>query len=138
MEQGTAYIVCNLRLDDKDTCILRTPAGLLLMSYLRKHKFGNIIKYIKNIGISSEIIISNGAGGSPYSYQELPNEIRRFLRSARKIEKETNFGRLAIAYYGETKDKKDRCLISWLLPTICLFDSDIAKKADNTLGMIKV
>ncbi|ENN96053.1 hypothetical protein J422_04258 [Methanocaldococcus villosus KIN24-T80] len=105
MEMGMAYIVCQLRDEDsKNTEILRVPAGSLLMAFFKKNKLGNLIKAIKNIGISSEFFMQNGAGGEPYSYENLPNIARRFIRSVRKVEKETGFGRLAFAYYGETKD----------------------------------
>jgi len=139
MEMGKAYIVCQLRDEDgKNTEVLRVPAATLLLAFFKKNKLSNLIKSVKNVGISLELSMQNGAGGKPLSYEELPNVARRFIRSVRKVEKETGFGRLAFAYYGETKDKTPRYRFSWLLPTIALFDLDIAKKAEQTLGILKV
>ncbi|ADG12895.1 TIGR00703 family protein [Methanocaldococcus infernus] len=139
MEMGISYIVCQLRDEDGNNIeVLRVPAGSLLMAFFKKNKLSNLIKTIRNIGISSEFFMQNGAGGKPYSYEELPNVARRFIRSVRKVEKETGFGRLAFAYYGETKDGEPRYWLSWLLPTIALFDLDIAKKADQALGILKI
>jgi len=139
MEMGRAYIVCELRDEDGiSTEVLRVPAGSLLYAFFKKNKLGNLLKSVRNIGISTEFFQQNGVGGKPLPYNELPNTPRRFIRSVRKVEKETGFGRLSIAYYGETKDKKPRFWYSWLLPTIALFDLNIAKKADQTLGILKV
>ena len=138
MEMGIAYMVCELRDEDGvNTEILRVPAASLLYAFFKKNKLGNLLKAIKNVGISTEFFQQNGAGGKPLSYQELPNTPKRFIRSVRKVEKETGFGRLSIAYYGETKDGKPRFWYSWLLPTIALFDLDIAKKVNQTLGILK-
>ncbi|MEO2116993.1 MAG: TIGR00703 family protein [Methanocaldococcus sp.] len=139
MEMGKAYIVCQLRDEDgKNTEVLRVPAATLLLAFFKKNKLSNLIKAVKNVGISLELSMQNGVGGKPLSYEELPNVARRFIRSVRKVEKETGFGRLAFAYYGETKDGEPRYRFSWLLPTIALFDLDIAKKAEQTLGILKV
>ncbi|XRP96761.1 TIGR00703 family protein [Methanocaldococcus sp. 16A] len=139
MEMGRAYIVCQLRDEDGQNLeVLRVPAAALLLAFFKKNKLGNLIKAIKNVGISSELSLQNGVGGKPLSYEELPNVARRFLRSVRKVEKETGFGRLSFAYYGETKDGEPRFYFTWLLPTIALFDLDIAKKANDTIGILKV
>ncbi|AXI24660.1 TIGR00703 family protein [Methanofervidicoccus sp. A16] len=139
MEMGRAYIVCELRDEDGvNTEVLRVPAASLLYAFFKKNKLGNLLKAVRNVGISIEFSQQNGVGGKPLSYQELPNTPRRFIRSVRKVEKETGFGRLSIAYYGETKDGEPRFWYSWLLPTIALFDLTIAKKVNQTLGILKV
>ncbi|WP_423792560.1 TIGR00703 family protein [Methanocaldococcus indicus] len=138
MEMGRAYIVCELRDEDGNNIeVLRVPAAALLLAFFKKNKLSNLIKAIRNVGVSSELVLQKAPGGKPLPYEELPNSIRRFIRSVRKVEKETGFGRLAIAYYGETKDKEPRFWFSWLLPTIALFDLDIAKKTEQTLGILK-
>ena len=116
---------------------MRVPAAALLLAFFKKNKLGNLIKAIKNVGISSELCMQNGVGGKPLPYEELPNVARRFIRSVRKVEKETGFGRLSFAYYGETKDGEPRYWFSWMLPTIALFDLDIAKKVNDTLGILE-
>jgi uncharacterized protein (UPF0128 family) len=59
------------------------------------------------------------------------------LREAKKIEKEAGFGRIALSYWGENKDVEPRFRVSWLLPTIALFDNSIAEKTDKTLAAFK-
>jgi len=138
MEMGKAYMVCELRDEDGVNIeVLRVPAVSLLYALFKKNKLGNLLKAVRNVGISIEFFQQNGVGGKPLPYHELPNAPKRFIRSVRKVEKETGFGRLSIAYYGETKDGKPRFWYSWLLPTIALFDLMIAKKVNQTLGILK-
>jgi len=78
-----------------------------------------------------------GQEGNPCPVDRLPKIPRHFLREARRVEKEMGFGRIALAYFGENKDKDARFRVSWLVPTIALFELDIAEKIDKLLAAFK-
>ncbi len=136
MVNGTAYFQGELREGDENVEIFWLPAGTLLMAFLKKNKLINIIESLKNIGTAVELIKKDGDEGKPYSFEELPSSIRNFLKEAKKIEKEAGFGRLAIAYFGENKSGKPRYWISWLLPTVALFELDLAVRINKLLDSI--
>ncbi len=137
MMEGRAYIVGQLREGDNNIEILRLPAGSLLLAYFKKHKLHHLIEALRNVGTATELVKQRGQEGKPVPYSDLPNVARRFLRNAKDIEKEAGFGRVALAYYGENKDGDPRFRVSWLLPTIALFEIDIAEKVDKNLGAFK-
>ena len=137
MHEGKAYIVGELREGNVNIEILRLPAASLLLAYFKKFRLHNLIEALRNVGTATELVKQRGQEGKPYPFEKLPNVARRFLREAKKIEKEAGFGRVALAYFGENKDGDARFRVSWLLPTIALFDIDIAEKADKILGAFK-
>ncbi|NPA39697.1 MAG: TIGR00703 family protein [Thermodesulfobacteria bacterium] len=137
MYEGKAYIVGELREGNVNIEILRLPAASLLLAYFKKFRLHNLIEALRNVGTATELVKQRGQEGKPYPFEKLPNVARRFLREAKKIEKEAGFGRVALAYFGENKDGDARFRVSWLLPTIALFDIDIAEKADKILGAFK-
>jgi len=137
MEEGRAYLVGELREEDQNIEILRLPAASLLLAYFKKHKLFHLIEALRNVGTAAELVKQRGQDGKPYPFEKLPNTARRFLREAKKIEKKAGFGRVALAYFGENKDGDARFRVSWLLPTIALFEIDIAEKADKTLAAFK-
>jgi len=96
-----------------------------------------VIEALRSVGTAAGLIKQRGQEGRPVPFQQLPNVARRFLRGARDVEKEARFGRVALAYWGENKDGDARFHVSWLLPTIALFDLSIAEKADKLLGAFK-
>ncbi|RUM61023.1 MAG: TIGR00703 family protein [Persephonella sp.] len=137
MFQGRAYIIGELREGDSNIEILRVPAGVILLTYFKKHKLHNLIEAIRNVGTASELVKQRGQEGKPVPYEQLPNVARRFLRGAKDLEKDAGFGRVALSYWGENKDGDARFRVSWLLPTIALFDINIAEKADKLLAAFK-
>ena len=137
MEDGRAYLVGQLREGNENIEILRLPAASLLLAYFKKHRLHHLIEATRNVGTATELVKQRGQEGKPYPFSKLPNVARRFLREAKKIEREAGFGRVALAYYGENKDGDARFRVSWLLPTIALFEIDIAEKADKILGAFK-
>ncbi len=134
MIEGRAYLCADLREEEESTEILRLPAGKILLAFLQKHRFTKIIEALRNIGSAASLVKHQGEEGKPLSFAELPPVPRRFLRDAKKIEKEMGFGRIALAYFGENKDKKARYYLEWMVPTIALFDEHIAQKIDKTLA----
>ncbi len=137
MSEGRAYLVGQLREGDRNIEILRLPASSLLLAYFKKHRLHHLIEALRNVGTATELFKQRGQEGKPYPFEKLPNVARRFLREAKKIEKEAGFGRVALAYFGENKDGDARFRVSWLLPTIALFEIDIAEKADKILAAFK-
>jgi len=137
MIHGRAYLIGELREVEKNIEILRVPAGSILLTYFKKHKLHNLIEALRNVGTASELVKQRGQEGKPVPYEQLPNVPRRFLRGAKDLEKNAGFGRVALSYWGENKDGDARFRVSWLLPTIALFDIDIAEKADKLLAAFK-
>ena len=134
MIEGRAWLYVDLREEEMNTPILQIPAGEILLAFLKKHRFSHLIASLKNLGSAASIVKHHGEEGKPLQFEELPPVPRRFLREAKKIEKEMGFGRIALAYFGENKDGKARYWMQWLVPTIALFDEHIAQKIDKTLA----
>ncbi len=137
MAEGRAYLVGELKEGDSNLEIFRLPAASLLLAYFKKHKLHQLIEAFRNVGIVTEFVKQRGQEGKPYPFNKLPNVARRFLREAKDIEKKAGFGRVALAYFGENKDGDARFRVSWLLPTVALFDIDLAEKADKILAAFK-
>jgi hypothetical protein len=137
MIEGRAYLYVYLREDDIDTPVLHVPAGELLIAFLKKHKFIHVIEALRNIGSAASLVKKHGDEGKPLTFEELPLVPRRFLREAKKIEKEMGFGRVALAYFGENKSGEARYWMEWMVPTIALFDEKISEKIDKALAEFK-
>ncbi len=134
MIEGRAYLCVDLRKEEENSEILRLPAGEILLAFLHKHKFAHIINTLRNIGSAASLVKHHGEEGKPLPFDALPPVPRRFLREAKKIEKEMEFGRVALAYFGENKEGKARFWMEWMVPTIALFDEHIAQKIDKALA----
>jgi len=137
MIEGKAYLYVYLREDDIDTPVLHIPAGEILLAFLKKHKFIHIIEALRNLGSAASLVKKHGDEGKPLPFEELPPVARRFLRDAKKIEKEMGFGRVALAYFGENKSGEARYSLEWMVPTIALFDEQISQKIDKALAEFK-
>ena len=133
MVEGRAYLCVDIRQNSGTQEILRIEAGEILLAFLHKHKFQHLINALRNLASAASLIKHHGEEGKPLPFEELPPVPRRFIREAKKIEKEMGFGRLALAYFGENKDGKARYWMEWMVPTIALFDEHIAQKIDKTL-----
>jgi len=137
MVEGRAYLIAELREGDQNIEILNIPVGEVLIAFLKKHKFINIIEALRNIGSAAVLLKKRGDEGKPLPYEELPPVIRRFLRDGKKVEKEMEFGRMAVAYFGENKEGIPRYWVEWMVPTIALFDEKLAEKIDKNLALLK-
>ncbi len=137
MELGRAYLVAELWEEEGSTEILRVPAASLLVALFKKNRYGNLLEAVRNVGTTTELIKKKGEEGKPLPYEELPGEVIKFLRKAKSIEKDAGFGRLALAYFGKNKEGRPRYWLSWLLPTIALFDLELASKVNKCLDVWK-
>ncbi len=135
MNQGKAYLVADLREKKDNIEILRIPAGSILLAFLKKHKCWNVIEALRSLGTAAELRKQRGQEGRPVSYNKLPAFCKKFLKDAKKIEKDTGFGRISLAFFGKNKDGDPRFLLTWFLPTISLFEIDLAEKIDKELEL---
>lgn len=135
MNQGIAYLVVDLREGKENIEILRVPAGSILLAFLKKHKCWNVIEALRSVGSAAELRKQRGQEGKPVPYDKLPAFCKKFLKDAKKIEKETGFGRISLAFFGKNKDGDPRFLLTWFLPTISLFEIDLVDKIDKELEM---
>ena len=135
MDQGKAYLVADLREKKDNIEILRIPAGSILLAFLKKHKCWNVIEALRSLGTAAELRKQRGQEGKPVSYANLPAFCKKFLKDAKKIEKDTGFGRISLAFFGKNKDGDPRFLLTWFLPTISLFELDLAEKIDKELEL---
>lgn len=135
--EGVAYIVAELREGKENLEILRTPAPTLLMAFFKKHRLHELANNLKSMGVITEFYKQRGRESLPLPYKKLPLVARDFLERAKKVEKMAGFGRVALAYFGKTREKDNRFRVSWLLPTIALFDIDISEKANTALEEFK-
>ncbi len=133
MVDGRAYFKGDLREGEKNIEIFWIPAGTLLLAFLKKNRLTSVIEGLRNIGTASELVKKHGDEGKPLAFEQLPSSVKKFLKEAKKIERETGFGRLALAYFGQSKSGEERYRISWLLPTVAFFDLDIAVKINKLL-----
>ncbi len=133
MIEGVAHLCVDLR-DEENLQLLCIPAASVLVAYLKKHRFIHLLENLKDLGSAATVAKHQGEEGKPRGFEELPPVIRRFLKEAKKIEKEMGFGRISLAYYGPNKDNKERYKMEWMVPSIALFDEHIAQKIDKTLA----
>ncbi len=118
----------------EETLLFSLPAAELLLVYFKKRRFGKLLEAFHSSGLTTEFIQKRGDQGKAYDFDDLPVEMRRALREARDvIRKRTGVGRFTLAYFGKNKDGDNRYIVTWLLPTIHLFDVDIAEKIEKLL-----
>ncbi len=140
---GIAYLVVELVVEDdnlEDSQVIevvRTPAASLLLAFFKKNKWTHLIEAFSSVGITLSLERSRGSKGRLHTFEELPAVVRRFLREARKLEKKLGYGRIEFAYLGENKDGNIRYKMRWMLPTVAMFDKNIAEKADKILSFLK-
>ena len=108
MIEGQAFLLVDLRKGEENIPVLQLPAGEILLAFLKKHKLTKVIDALRNLGSAASLVKHHGEEGKPLPFEELPPLPRRFLRDAKKIEKEMGFGRIALAYFGENKDGRAR------------------------------
>ena len=118
-----------------ETLLFTLPAAELLLAYFKKRGFGKLLEAFHSSGLTTEFIQKRGEEGKAYPFEMLPNKMRRALREARDIiRKRTESGRFSLVYFGENKDGDDRYFATWLVPTIRLFDVDVAERIDKMLA----
>ncbi len=133
MEETRPVIEAWIR-DEKGTefPLLRVHAGELLITYFKKKKLNKLVESILSSGLTTEFVKHRGTEGKPVLFHDLPPSAREALRTASKVHKElTGVGRFTLVYFGKNKDGKNRYWMNWILPTLYLFDLDIAEKVNS-------
>lgn len=121
----------------EETELFVLPAAELLLAYFKKRRFGKLLEAFHSSGLTTEFIQKNGEEGKAYSFEALPPKMRRALREARDVlKKRAGVGRFTLVYFGKNKDDEDRYIVTWLLPTIRLFDVDVAEHVDKLLAAL--
>ncbi|RMF74942.1 MAG: TIGR00703 family protein [Alphaproteobacteria bacterium] len=137
MAEGRAILDLSLAADaqqDEDAPVFASlPAARLLLGYLRKQRRHRLFAALANCGRLTELTQSNGQIGKAMSFDALPPRFRQFVKDARRIGREAGAGRVSLAYFGENKDRSARYRLSWLVPSLSLFDTDLAERMDKML-----
>ncbi len=121
----------------EETELFVLPAAELLLAYFKKRGFGKLLEAFHSSGLTTEFIQKNGEAGRAYPFEALPPKMRRALREARDVlRKHAGVGRFTLVYFGKNKDDEDRYVVTWLLPTIRLFDVDVAEHVDKLLAAL--
>ncbi|NPA92357.1 MAG: TIGR00703 family protein [Chloroflexi bacterium] len=121
----------------EETLLFTLPAAELLLAYFKKRGFGKLLEAFHSSGLTTEFIQKRGEQGKAYDFDQLPSRMRRALREAGDlIRKRTHVGRFTLVYFGKNKDGDDRYIVTWLVPTIHLFDVDIAERIDKLLAAL--
>ncbi len=121
----------------EETLLFSMPAAELLLAYFKKRGFGKLLESFHSSGLTTEFIQKRGEQGKAVDYDHLPALMRRALREAGDlIRKRTGVGRFTLVYFGKNKDGDDRYIATWLLPTIHLFNVDIAERVDKLLAAL--
>ncbi len=122
----------------EETLLFTLPAADLLLVYFKKRGYGKLLESFHACGLTTEFISKRGDQGRAMEFEKLPLKMRRVMREAWDIiRKKTKTGRFTLAYFGKNKDGDDRYIITWLVPTIYLFDSEIAERIDKLLATVK-
>jgi len=124
--------------DGEETVLFTLPAAELLLAYFKKRRLNALIEAFHSSGLTTEFIQRRGTTGKPWDFDRLPSKMRQVLRIARDIIRdETGAGRFTLVYFGKNKDGDDRYIVTWLIPTIYLFNLDIAEKIDKSLAALR-
>jgi len=138
LEERRGIIRAYYKAEKEEEILLFTlPAAELLLAYFKKRKFFHLLEAFHSSGYTTEFIQKNGEVGKAYDFSDLPNKMRRALREAKDVlKKYTGSGRFTLVYFGTNKDGDDRYIVTWLIPTIHLFNVDVAEHIDKLLGAL--
>ncbi len=121
----------------EETLLFSLPAAELLLAFFKKRGLGKLLEAFHSSGLTTEFIQKRGEQGRAYAFEDLPHTMRRALREAGDLlRKRTRVGRFTLVYFGKNKDGDDRYIVTWLLPTIHLFDVDVAERVDKLLAAL--
>ncbi len=135
MRDGRAWLRLTLE-GAEEAALGELPAGELLLGYLRASRHHRLLASLHDLGRLAELTRSRGQEGRAQPFDQLPGNFRQFLRQAREIGRVLGAGRVALAYFGRNKDDEPRYRLSWLVPTLALFDTDTAEKIDRLLDSL--
>lgn len=117
--------------------LARENPRIVLHRFLSEKGFKQLERYMGSIGLTTDFFKDRVFVKSlPLPYEEYPPKVRRVLREVRDLHSDmTGFGRFVFQYYGE-ESKVHSYRLWWLLPTIHLFDVEVANEVDKVLAML--
>jgi len=119
------------------TLLFALPAAELLLAYFKKRGFGHLLSAFHSSGLTTEFVKRRGEAGRAVAFEALPPKMRRALREAQDtLKKHAGVGRFTLVYFGKNKDGDDRYQVTWLLPTVRLFDVELAEHVDKLLAAL--
>lgn len=137
IERGNPYLEFWLEEEDTKFPLAKEDPRIILKRIWEKEKLNQLLKHVRAIGLTTDFYKDNVFIKSiPLPYEEYPPKVRRVLREVRDIHRDlTGFGRFVFQYFGEV-EKAHNYRLHWTLPTLHLFDVDIANEVDKILGML--
>jgi len=137
IERGHPYLVFWLEEEERTYPLAKEDPRVILRRFWEAKNFKQLLRHVNSIGLTTDFYKDNVFIKSiPLPYEEYPPKVRRVLREVRDIHRDlTGFGRFIFQYYGE-EGRIHNYRIWWLLPTIYLFDTEIANEVDKILGML--
>ncbi|BAA30420.1 225aa long hypothetical protein [Pyrococcus horikoshii OT3] len=137
IERGNPYLEVWLEEEDVKFPLTKEDPRIILKRIWEKEKLNQLLKHVRAVGLTTDFYKDNVfTQGIPLPYEEYPPKVRRVLREVKDIHRDlTGFGRFVFQYFGEV-DKMHNYRLYWTLPTLHLFDIDIANEVDKVLGML--
>ncbi|ASJ05739.1 TIGR00703 family protein [Thermococcus barossii] len=137
IERGKPYLEFWLDTEEETYPLAREDPRLVLHRFWAEKKFNQLEKYVNSVGMTTDFFKDRVFIKSlPLPYEEYPPKIRRVLREVRDVHRDlTGFGRFVFQYFG-AEEKTHNYRLWWLLPTIHLFDIDVANEIDKVMGML--
>ncbi len=133
MHDGKACLALELSRDQALHALGRLPAAELLFYYLDKQRLHRLMGALQDVGRLTTLAHSRGQSGRALPYEALPPEFHHFIREARGIARKMGAGRIALACFGQNKDRRQRFHLTWQVPTLALFDLSYAKRIERLL-----
>ncbi|MFA4645673.1 TIGR00703 family protein [Pyrococcus kukulkanii] len=137
IERGQPYLEFWLEEEDTRFPLAKEDPRIILKRFWEKEKFIQLLKTVRAVGLTTDFYKDNVFIKSiPLPYEEYPPKVRRVLREVKDIHRDlTGFGRFVFQYFGE-EDKTYNYRVFWTIPTIHLFDVEVANEVDKVLGML--
>ncbi|AEH24848.1 TIGR00703 family protein [Pyrococcus yayanosii] len=137
IEKGQPYLVFWLEEEDRSFPLAKEDPRIILRRFWEKEKFNQLLKHVRSVGLTTDFYKDNVfIKAIPLPYEEYPPKVRRVLRAVKDVHRDmTGFGRFVFQYFGE-EDKRHNYRLYWTLPTLHLFDLEVANEVDKILGML--
>ncbi|AAL81612.1 TIGR00703 family protein [Pyrococcus furiosus DSM 3638] len=137
IERGQPYLEFWLEEEDTVYPLAKEDPRIILKRLWEKEKLNQLLKHVRAVGLTTDFYKDTVFIKSiPLPYEEYPPKVRRVLREVRDIHRDImGFGRFVFQYFGE-ENKTHNYRLHWTLPTLHLFDVEIANEIDKVLGML--
>ncbi len=134
--EGQARLALSLEGAVQEARLAEIPAAELLVYYLDKKALFRVLGALRDVGSLATLEASHGQEGRGVPLDALPRVFHRALHDARRLNRRLGAGRIAFSGFGRAKDGRWRYRMVWMLPTLALFDLDVAEKVDHLIGAL--